>query len=239
MDDYLLGTYEDIALEYYDPIRHPTCANFHKASGHLLSKWLKQFHIENGWLCEVGPGKSLLAELLDEQGATLDRLILVDSSISMLAYSKPWAVKGAHFLLGDALRLPIPSESIELLVSSLGDPYNEYNERRFWKEVYRVLRPGGISFFTTPSYEWASTFRSESDIIWAEFELLDGRHVRVPSWIYPEDKQLKIFRDSGFFVKDVVQVSLSALKSETISPKLLIGKSNMSIVTGYALFKSK
>lgn len=231
-------TYDVIAEEYYDSTRHPTCANFREASDYLIRKWMKQFHIESGWLCEVGPGKSLLAELLDAQSASLNRLILVDSSPFMLAYSKHWATKGAHLLLGDALKLPVASESIELLVSSLGDPYNEYNERKFWNEVHRVLRPGGFSFFTTPSYEWASEFRGESDMMQAEFELADGRRVWVPSWIYPEDKQLKIIMDSGLLVKKVSNVPRSALKSKLISPKILIGKRDMSVVTGYFLIKA-
>lgn len=229
-----MGTYEDIAREYYEPDLHPTCANFGEASGYLLSKWLKQFHTEGGWICEVGPGKSLLAEL-----TTVNRLILIDSSQTMLCYSQQWIIKGVHLLLGDALHLPIASESIELLVSSLGDPYNE---PRFWKEVYRVLRPGGISFFTTPSYEWASAFRRESDIMWADFELSDGRRVSVPSLIYSEDVQRKLIEDSGLQVIKVDyvpnHVPLSALKSR-LSPKLLIKErgTNSSIITGYVTIK--
>lgn len=235
-----LGTYEAIASEYYDLRRHPTCANFHEASGYILSEWLKQFHIGSGWLCEVGPGKSLLAKLLAARDASLDRLILVDSSRTMLDYSKGWASKGAHLLLGDALRLPIVSESLELLVSSLGDPYNKLD---FWKEVYRVLRPGGISFFTTPSYEWAVAFRSEEDKMWSEFELKDGSHIRVPSLIYSIDEQFRLIEDSGLQVNKVDYVPdhlpLSALKLP-LSPKLLIEErgSNASIVTGYVLTKA-
>ena len=236
MVDVLLGTYEEIALEYYDSIRHPTCANFREASGYLLNEWLKQIHI-NGLLCEVGPGKSLLAELLDAQNIVFDRLILIDSSLSMLAYSNQWPNKGKHLILGDALKIPIASKSIELLVSSLGDPYNEYNDCKFWKEVYRVLKPGGISFFTTPSYEWVSKFRSEGDMTIAEFELSDGRSAWVPSWIYPENKQLEIIMNNGLLVKEVAQVSRTALKSKFISPKILIGEPDLSIVTGYFIIK--
>jgi len=233
-----LGTYEDIAQEYYDPIRHPTCANFYEASVYLISKWLKQLHVNNGWLCEVGPGKSLLAEKLYRQNMALDQLILVDSSPSMLAYSNQWTSRGAKLIRCDALKLPFVSGSLELLVSSLGDPYNEYNECSFWDEVYRVLRPGGISLFTTPSFDWASEYRDEGYMMQAEFKLVDGRKVLVPSLIYHNDKQLKIFRDSGLLVKEVTLVSRSTLMSEHISPKLLIGENDKCIVTGYVLIKA-
>lgn len=238
MDDDYLDTYEDIAQEYYDSIRHPTCANFYEASVYLLNLWLKHLHVNNGWLCEVGSGKSLLAEKLNKQNMALDHLILVDSSPSMLKYSNQWASKGTQLILGDAVKLPFASGSLALLVSSLGDPYNEYNECSFWEEVYRVLRPGGISLFTTPSFDWASEYRDEDYMMQAEFKLLNGRKVWVPSWIYPKDRQLKIFRDSGLLVKEVSQVSRSALMSEPISPKLLIGENDKCIVTGYVLVKA-
>jgi SAM-dependent methyltransferase len=238
MANVLLGTYEDFASEYYDSIHHPTCANFREGSSYVLSGWLKNFPIADSWLCEVGPGKSLIAENLVALSIKLARLILIDSSPSMLAYSKQWANVGAHLLLGNAVTLPLASESIGLLVSSLGDPYNK---RRFWKEVNRVLRPGSMVLFTTPSYDWAYAFRdrgNEDAMKWAEFVLSNGRRVRVPSLIYPIDEQLKLVKESGFLVKEIASVPISALKRECLSPKLLIERgSNASVVTGYALVK--
>ena len=230
------GTYEDLAAEYYDPIRHPTCANFREASGRLIAAWLPTLlPVVDGWLCEVGPGMSLVAELLTKQDAALARLTPVDSSPSMLRYATPWATAGANLLLGTAFRLPIASESVQLLVSSLGDPYNT---SRFLKEVRRVLRPGGAFVFTTPSYGWATSFRPVPGVKLAEFELSDGRRVEVPSWIYSRDEQLRMFERHGLLQKQVAEAPISELKSEPVSPKLLqVGGLNSSVVTGYLLVK--
>jgi hypothetical protein len=135
--------------------------------------------------------------------------------------------------------LPLRSGSTGLLVSSVGDPYNQYE---FWSEVYRILKPGGISLFTTPSYEWAVAFRvtaSNEIKMKAEFELEDGRRVYVPSWIYSKDEQIKMIEKNGLLVKDVADVPTSALKSNRLSPKLLVGHGSQAIVvTGYMLMKA-
>lgn len=233
------ATYEDLATEYYDSVRHPTCANFREASAYLLSDWIHLLPIDRGLLCEVGPGKSLLAEFLVALSGALNRLVLIDSSPSMLAYSKKWCNAGAHPVLGEAAMIPLVSGSMEFLLSCLGD---SYNERHFWQEVYRVLRPGGISVFTTPSYDWALAFRGgnqKEGMTSAEFELSDGRRVRVPSWIYPVDEQLKQIHENGLLVKEVDHVPISAIKSGKLSPKLMVERGkDASIVTGYVIAKS-
>jgi len=239
MSEFLSTTYETLATEYYDAIRHPTCANFREASGQVLSQWLDELPLGKGWLCEVGPGKSMLAELVNGRTYAMGRLVLVDSSLSMLAHSKKWAALGANLILGDATMLPVPSGSLELLVSSLGDPYNDI---RFWKEASRVLRHNGFCLFTTPSYDWASTFRGNADretITWAQFELSDGRRVRVPSYICPVDEQIKAVVENGLSVVRVVHIPATALKLTHLSPKLLLGRGlTATVVTGYLITKT-
>ena len=77
---------------------------------------------------------------------------------TMLAYSAAWFRRGARPVIADALRLPIRSACFGLVVASLGDAYND---PQFWSEVSRVLQPGGVVLFTTPSFEWAVSFRRE------------------------------------------------------------------------------
>jgi SAM-dependent methyltransferase len=229
--------YEDLAGEYYDPILHPTCANFREASGALLSEWLPDPTHGFRWHCDVGCGKSLLAEAFIADCRSLDHLLLVDSSRSMLAHSTEWVAHGARLILADADNLPIEPLSVDVLVSSLGDPYNN---RQFWLEVSRVLHPRGVGLFTTPSSEWALGFRSGPDDwpMWAEFELSDGRSVRVPSLIHPIDQQVRLIKSCGLLVKEVVDIPVSKLEVSAVSPKLETPRgTNASIVTGYFLAK--
>jgi SAM-dependent methyltransferase len=234
------GSYEDIASEYYDRIRHPTCANFREASAGILKTWLQKHAVERGQVCEVGAGNSLLAELLVDAGENPHGVIISDPSPSMLAFSNKWINRGAELSLNSAEMIPVASNSLGLVVSSLGDAYNQPT---FWEEINRCLRPGGMLFFTTPAYEWAKAFRSkngEDDMMAAEFQLKDGRRVFVPSWIYPVEKQVELIKNSGLEIWKVVHVPRSTLESEPLSPKLFVGHGDkLHIVTGYLCTKSR
>jgi len=233
------GTYEDLASEYYDSIRHPTCANFREGSKIILSKFLDDFSLENRKLCEVGAGKSLIAELLENTNVSPNCFFITDLSFSMLAYSKQWNSHGAFLVVADAIKLPFPSNSMEIVISSLGDPYNT---SLLWVEIFRILEPNGTFLFTTPSYEWATSFRRKDSgeaFRLAEFELSNGKHIWVPSWIYSINEQLKRIKKEGFFSQGVISVPLSRLKGKRISPKLLNKNgSDINVVTGYVLSKA-
>jgi SAM-dependent methyltransferase len=234
----VVGSYEDVASEYYDSVRHPTCANFREASDLLLNRWFEEYTVSESWISELGPGSSSAAPHLINRGQSLDHLVLVDSSSTMLSYSREWSRCGAHFVIGDASTLPLRSEYFGLIVSSLGDPYNT---SKFWKETSRVLRSGGYSFFTTPSYDWAVSFREYSEaaaITAAEFELLNGSRLAVSSLIYPVSRQQMLIEAEGLRLDQVAHVSIAELSSTQLSSKLILKRGmNASIVTGYVISK--
>jgi SAM-dependent methyltransferase len=156
----------------------------------------------------------------------------------MLAYSRRWADKRTLLIIADAAMLPIASGSLDLLVSSLGDPYNDL---RFWGEVYRTLRPGGTVFFTTPSYDWAAAFRAggrSKATEHAEFELSSGKSVYVPSNIYPSKEQIELIGKTGLIMKEYAEIALDEITSLPLSPKLLIDRgSNTSVLEAYMAVK--
>ena len=235
--ELVISSYDALATEYYNVERHPTCANFREGSRLLLTDWLGPTDADLAF-CEIGAGKSLLAEIAGRTRSRLDKVFLVDSSQSMLAYSNEFATIGAQLIFADASRIPLPSSSIDVVVSSLGDPYNISS---VWSEVRRLLRPRGRVFFTTPSYDWAAGFRTRqtADIHLAEFELSDGELVYVPSYVLPTSQQVEMMAGCGLAVERVVEVPVSALGRHTISPKLLSSQGQFaSILTGYALTAS-
>jgi len=136
-------------------------------------------------------------------------------------------------MLGDAEAMPIPSGSISVVVSSLGDSYNSPG---FWRETSRILKRGGLALFTTPSYEWAVAYRGEcgEDFAYAKFELANGRKVRVPSMIYSADEQIRLIESSGLRVEEINHIPIAALDLDELSPKLSVVKESKSnVVTGY------
>jgi SAM-dependent methyltransferase len=221
------GTYADLASEYYDPIRHPTCANFREGSQALIARWLNELVKSDDDVLETGAGASLVAEWLEEEGQELSTLVIADSSKEMLRYSRRPSVP-LKMLVCDSQRLPLASESFNIIVASLGDPYNT---PEFWVEAARLLRPNGHVIFTTPSFDWADQFRDRAAS--AEFVLRDGRTISVPSFIESEERQREIIGLSGLVLIDVRSFQDTEIRSTPRSPKLRRG----SIISAYLAAK--
>jgi SAM-dependent methyltransferase len=225
-----LGTYADLADEYYDSRRHPTSANFRSASRAIIRAWFG--HPSNSeMLCDVGAGDSLLAEVMTEQGLGLSRTVLVDTAPGMLAHSDRWRDLGAKTVVADAEQLPFDDQEFGLVVASLGDPFNT---PAFWREGRRVLRHAGRLIYTAPSFEWAESFRSRNqeppDA--AEFVLADGSRIRVQSLVLAESDQVALINKSGLRVVGIYHVLLAALGSEPVSSKLNL-PATIPFVSGY------
>lgn len=116
------------------------------AGGHTPYRWLAR---------SVAPRANLVIDLACGSGAMNRELIRegrtvvgVDLSIAELQLaatrsSGPW-------LCADALSLPFSDESVDAVTSSLGVVVVQPTSRLF-DEVARVLRPGGVFAFTTPT----------------------------------------------------------------------------------------
>lgn len=231
------ATYEVLASEYYDPFKHPTCANFRHGSSLLLDGW---FDTWCSPICEAGSGRSAVCELFEEHGRRPGQLTLIDSSSSMLAHSAKWrTMDNATHVIADACGLPLRRNSIGTLVASLGDAFNV---EQFWREANRVLQTEGRAYFTTPSHDWAVAYRAvewQGGMDEAIFTLVNGQTVAVPSIILPLDHQRDLVRSCGFSVEDSRQIRVSELRDQHISQKLLVGSqtSDPVVVTGYELRK--
>ncbi len=234
-----VSSFNVVADEYYNPAHHPTCNNFRRGSAVIVARWLRETLDDDTCICEVGAGKSLVAEVLLSDGRSLDQLLITDQSARMLQYSRPFETEGARLAVADAENLPLESGSIDCLVASLGDPYNQIG---FWTEAKRVLTENGTAVLTVPSYDWARCFRKAgmTDFDRAEFELADGRRVFIPSFIYPESQQKALVEKAGLTVEDIQEVTLGELVNEELSPKLCIDRGpQAAVVTGYFICKSR
>jgi SAM-dependent methyltransferase len=221
------------------PARHPTCSNFRSGSAMIIARWLRLLR-KGACICEVGAGKSLVAEQLLHDGRSLDhQLLITDQSARMLQYSRQFEAAGAKLRVADAEKLPLDSGSMDCLVSSLGDPYNN---AAFWTEASRVLKGGGTLIFTVPAYDWARRFRKgagTTDFERAEFELADGRRVFLPSFIYSKPQQQVLIEKTGLTVGDIHDITLGDLANEELSPKLCVDRGPQgAVVTGYFVQKS-
>lgn len=227
-----VSTYDDVAVEYYDSLRHPTCANFSELSTAYLAPRVRKYLSKLSPILEVGAGRSTVAPIMHREGVPLGQLTLLDKSAGMLAHSQEWSRYGLpQPIVADACRSSLPSGRFGLIVSALGDPYNYLS---FWEEVARLLEPGGICLFTTPAAEWSMRFREPHARTYAEFVVAGRYTVLVPSNCPPLDQQVRMIVESGLQVVDVVSLSAEDLTGPR-SPKLLVDENTkrLSIVRGF------
>ncbi len=225
--------YDAVAAEYYDADRHPTCRNFREASERLIAMLLADDRLDGLTLADVGAGDSVLAALLVRRGVSLDKLTLVDESSSMLGHSKEWIDRGAGFSISSADNLPFDDASVDVLIASLGDPFNETG---FWQEVGRVLAPEGRFIFTTPSSEWARAYRSLEGLGMASavFELTTGSMSSLPSLILDSEDQKALIAKANLAVSEIAGMTAASL-TPPLSPKLcLTDGADFPIVTAYS-----
>jgi SAM-dependent methyltransferase len=237
-ENYLDGRkgslYDVLAGEYYDAEAHPTCHNLNQLSRAFLARRLTE-PWERQSVLEVGSGSSSVAAILHSRGYTLDDLTISDDSESMIAHSLRWQEHGARLLLCSASAIPFREGAFSLVVSGLGDPYNE---PQFWREAHRVMSRGARILFTMPSFHWAIRFRGAENparFAAAEFELRDGSIVDVPSFIPRLEVQIAMMERAGFTVLYFESLGAEALDAEDKrSPKINVFPSGWSsIVWGF------
>lgn len=228
-----IGTYSELSSEYYDPVLHPTCADFRNASRKLLHDLIDEALIQaKGSVCEVGAGKSLVAEVLLDRRCKIEDFLISDVSFEMLSYSKHFGDGGANLLVADANNLPFPDKAVDVLFAILADPYNV---PMFWEESARILRRGGMMLFVIPSHTWASKFRTsdrhERHEV-ARFETRSGAEIFVPSYILPATEQVALALEFGFECIHLRTVSTGHLRRSR-SPKLRLLESGDAVIEGY------
>lgn len=206
--------YQPVAEEYYNEKWHPTCSNFGELSINFLSDRIKSYIPFVNNALEVGAGRSILAKIFEEQCVPLSRVTILDQSADMLQHSKKWIDAGAIPRVADARRTELPSGAFDLIVSSLGDPYDC---PIFWQEARRLISENGIVLFTTPSFEWSSRFRSNSEPDKAEFVLRDGRSVFVPSFTRPITDQRRLMTGAGFEIVEEFMPTRDDIKGQQSS----------------------
>lgn len=227
-----MGTYDDIADEYYDAVLHPTCRNFRELSEIFFQEELVGVLSADSRVLEVGAGASISAPIMHAAGCLLDNLTLLDKSEAMLSYSRRWIEAGAHQVVGDAENTGLRSNSFDLLAASLADPYNS---PAFWQEAFRILRPWGKILVTIPSPDWSWNFRKPGELDVAEFTLKGGRQLFVSSLVLSDMEQRKLISSAGLIVEKAISYALTRLSSR-ISPKLIEAEDGR-VLSGFVAYR--
>ena len=222
--------YDALADEYYDPIRHPTCAAFRDASIHLLRRAFGALG-GVGEILDVGCGRSVLCEL--HEAVRCEHITALDDSAKMLEHSRACFGDRGSLVHASAVETGLKSESFDVVVASAGDPYNV---PAFWRECRRLLKPDGRVFFTTPSNVWATRFRRTEGTAAhiAAFFLADGTQIDTPSFVFPESEQIEMMEGAGLRARLLDRETLEELEARgVVAPKLNAVMPNEAIFSLY------
>jgi SAM-dependent methyltransferase len=203
-----VGSYEDVAPEYYNARLHPTCADFRAASRLFLEKLFREQN-PRGWVADIGCGRSLVSEFVS------DHLVLVDASPRMLAQN----VGVAEKRLVDLEKSSFAQSEFDWIFAVLADPFNS---KAAWANISSALNHGGRCVFIVPSYQWVSKFRSrveEEKAGFARFVREDNAPIFLPSTVYPPQQQAALIESVGMRVTSFQQVFARELQ-QISSPKI-------------------
>jgi hypothetical protein len=138
----------------------------------------------------------------------------------MLQYSSSLRPLGASLFTLDAEALGQDEFTYDLVICSLGDPYNT---PQFWATTASRLTEKGKVIYTTPSKKWAARFRKLEggiNLETANFLLKDGQLVSVQSLILTRPAQIKLAKRASLELLNYETVPLLAIKEGPISRKV-------------------
>lgn len=210
-----ISSYKFIANEYYDESLHPTCASLGRVSHNFLIDIVKSKY--TGLALEVGAGRGL--DIPNE-----GNIVALDSSQEMMKNNK-----SPKKVVSDALSMPFSDGQFDYIFGSLIDPFSV---DRFYNEAHRVIKKNGSLIFTLPSYEWASSFRSQERRQYAEFLHSEGYVLQMPSFVASPAEQIDKITRAGF--SSVRHIPVKASIGDSVAPKLeYAAAKRFSLVDGF------
>lgn len=187
---------ERVAADYVDNrFTEPLGALLHRRQADVLRKVIASLQPQR--VLEVAPGP---ARLTVEVVGLLERPpTLVDGSAQMLAQARRRlaAIGGrADTIEGDAFNLPLSSIFDLVYTFRLIRHFQDEDRARLYREIARVLRPGGTLVFDAVNEVVSSGVRAQSD---------PGSHAHYDA-LLGRDALERELRDAGFRVVSLIGV---------------------------------
>lgn len=193
--------------------RHWWFRSIHRLVKDQIFRRLRSDPSNSMWILDAGCGTGGLAEKLVRIGTVVG----LDISSQALSYAKQ---KPLTLVQGSVNDLPFRNDSFDV-VTSISVLYHErVDDRDAWREMKRVLQPGGVAIIVLPTFSWLASHHDRlthtkrrytlSEVTRAAnacgFEILDGRYLF--SFLFPL-----------FFTKRISErISRARLASDLMMP---------------------
>ena len=157
--------------------QYDSVAKLQRDIGSQLLRSLDQLQAVPATVLDLGCGTGYFYPDLQRRYAAA-RYIGVDIAHGMVEYARSRCVDSCAWLVGDAEALPLASNSVDLVFSSLALQWC-YRPEHLFAELARVLRPGGTCVFTSLGPDTLCELRSA----WAAVD----SHQHVNTFLPPTD----------------------------------------------------
>lgn len=198
-----INPYAVLANEYYSP-EHKTSRNFDLVTKKIIAPWSSQNW--SGKIVELGAGRGRATEFL---GVPSQILVQADQCEEMLMIEP----RESCFLQikCDARSTPFLNNSFNHAIAFLFDPFND---RAFYREVYRLLLKGGSFIGTLPNYTWGTFLRQSLGLPLDQTRFLtkNGKVIFAPSLLSSNDELTRELTEVGFCDIEIIE---GALPSDT------------------------
>lgn len=121
-------------------------AFFQRIAGERLLERLDYFKLEPKSILDIGSGTGHCTRALKNKYPDA-KVTGLDIANGMVQYSQSVS-KSEHYICADALKMPLETNSLDLVFSNLTFQWIDELDHLF-KEIHRVLKPNGLLLFTS------------------------------------------------------------------------------------------
>lgn len=208
---------------------------------------LENLDLKNGLnIVDLGCGDGFYLYLISNLGLNLN-LTGVDPDKNALQSAKKHLSKSINLKVGEIEKLPFKTSSVDRIVVSEVLEHLE-NPTLAVKEVYRVLKPGGIACFSVPHKNYPFFWDPVNWLLERTFKI----HIKTGFWagfwfnhlrLYSEENLKKDLKDGGFKKIKIKKLTHYCLPFNhyliNIVARILAKKKNSSIEKTFSKYQSK
>lgn len=157
-----------------------------------IARHIKSEDIKGKYILDIGSGSGWIEELILKKGAK--KIVGIDVSENAIKQAKKLKLKKVVYKRASALDIPYKDNTFDTVVSFEVIEHIPFNtEEEMFKEVHRVLKPGGTFYLSTPYKHWLSMI---TDPAWW---LIGHRHY-LPKELYSFAKKAN-FRNTKTYTR--------------------------------------
>lgn len=136
--------YDKVSESYINNLNYPHTQEYMRYLDEVFLKIVDEKKLDN--VAEICCGHGETMKLLESR---IERCIGIDVSLSMLEHARAFHNDKSYFIQGDATLLPIKDQVFDS-VFMLGGIHHVVDRTGLFKEIHRILKPGGVFYYREP-----------------------------------------------------------------------------------------